>query len=34
MDIRKRLFRDSLPFANDASLSDDRLATCTNDCTP
>ena len=34
MDIRKRLFRDSLLFANDGSLSDDRLSTCTYDCTP
>ena len=34
VDIRKRLFRDSLLFANDGSLSDDRLSTCTYDCTP
>lgn len=31
MDIRKRLFRDSVSFANDGSLFDD---TCRYDCTP
>lgn len=34
VDIRRRLFRASLLFANDASFSNDRLSTCTNDCTP